>query len=495
MKTIIGVSGILAILQSILFWNKTGGISVFIFVIACVMYLLYLLAKNKKITNKKAIIFTIPIILLSSTYFIFNNLLFNILNIFVITILGMIMCVYLCKDKIKDRELFRKVSHIFGGMLECISDVIDFMKIPEGKKENVKIEKIKSIGKAVLITIPVIILVLLLLMSADTVFENIFDKVFVNIGEILSFDGIIVLISRIAVAFIVFLLFGGLFINLIKENTMFNKESEEKEISIKFENLTINMILTVLNIIYLIFCSIQITNLFMQKSNIEGFDYSNYARQGFFQLMVVSFINFIILIIANINKKEKTKGQITYNKVMSLLIVIFTIIIIISAIYRMNLYQEAYGFTYLRILVDFVLITEILISVPIIIKLLGKNIDILKTGIIITSFMYVILNFMNIDNFIATKNIDRYFKDPENSNFDINYLCDLGTDATMQMTRLLNAKEEEIVKRTENYLYKQRVWLNTEKMDWQEYNISKKQAKEILNNKNINIEEKVNYYD
>ena len=49
--------------------------------------------------------------------------------------------------------------------------------------------------------------------------------------------------------------------------------------------------------------------------------------------------------------------------------------------------------------------------------------------------------------------------------------------------------------RTENYLYKQRVWLNSEEMDWQEYNISKKQAKEILNNKNINIEEKVNYYD
>lgn len=495
MKSIIGISGILAILQSILFWEKTGGISVFIFVVACVMYLIYLLAKNKKITNKKAMIFIIPIILLSSTYFIFNNLLFNILNIFIITILGMIMCVYLCKEKIRNINIFKKITHVFGGMLECISDVIDFIKIPEEKSENEKINKIKKVGKALLITIPIILLVLLLLMSADSIFENIFDKIFINIGEILSFDGIIKIISRIAVAFIVFLLFGGLFVNLIKENTMFNKENEEKEISIKFENLTINMIMTVLNIIYFIFCIIQITNLFMQRSNIDGFSYSEYARQGFFQLMVVSFINFIILIIANINKKEKTKGQIIYNKTMSLFIVIFTIIIIISAIYRMYLYQEAYGYTYLRIFVDFILITEILISVPIIIKLLGKNIDILKTGIIITSFMYVVLNFMNIDNFIAKANIDRYFNNPENSNFDIKYLCNLGTDATMQMTRLLNAKEEEIVKRTEDYLYKQRVWLNSEEMNWQEYNISKKQAKEIVNNKNINIEEKVNYYD
>ena len=117
--------------------------------------------------------------------------------------------------------------------------------------------------------------------------------------------------------------------------------------------------------------------------------------------MVVSFINFIILIIANINKKEKTKGQIIYNKTMSLFIVIFTIIIIISAIYRMYLYQEAYGYTYLRIFVDFILITEILISVPIIIKLLGKNIDILKTGIIITSFMYVVLKLYEYRQFYS----------------------------------------------------------------------------------------------
>ena len=67
----------------------------------------------------------------------------------------------------------------------------------------------------------------------------------------------------------------------------------------------------------------------------------------------------------------------------------------------MYLYQEAYGYTYLRIFVDFILITEILISVPIIIKLLGKNIDILKTGIIITSFMYVVLKLYEYRQFYS----------------------------------------------------------------------------------------------
>lgn len=491
MGIIIGISAFLAILQSILFWDKEPGISVFIFVLACILYLIYILSKNKKIVNKKALIFVIPIILLSSTYFIFNNELFNILNIFVIVALGIIMCVYLCKPKTKWSEFLKKIGYVFGGMFESVSDVIDTFKIPEDKKDNESLEKVKKIGKSLLITIPIILVVVLLLMSADQVFEGIFDKVFLDLSEVLSLDGIIKLLSRLSVILITFLLCGGFIVNLVKDNTMFTKEDEDTKISVKFENLTINMILTILNIIYLIFSFIQITNLFMNTSNDPNFDYSSYARQGFFQLMFVSFINFVILTVANINKIEKTESQKIYNKIMSLLIILFTLIIIVSAFYRMNLYQEIYGYTYLRIFVDFVLISEVLISIPIIIYLLGKKIDILKSGIIIASFMFVLLNFMNIDNFIAEKNIDRYFNDPKNSNFDMSYLCNLGTDATAQVTRLLKADDEYVVKRTENYLYEQKQSFNLEKMDWQEYNISKNEAKEILDKQNIEI----NYYE
>ena len=491
MGIIIGISAFLAILQSILFWNRDPGISVFIFVLACILYLIYILSKNKKIVNKKALIFVIPIILLSSTYFIFNNELFKILNIFVIVALGIIMCVYLCKPKIKWPNFLKKIGCVLGGMFESVSDVIDTFKIPENKRDNESLEKVKKIGKSLLITIPIILVVLILLMSADQVFERIFDKVFLNLSEVLSLDGIVKLLSRLSVILITFLLCGGFIVNLVKDNTMFTKEDEDTKVTLKFENLTINMILTILNIIYLIFSFIQITNLFMNTSNDSNFDYSSYARQGFSQLMFVSFINFVILIVANINKIEKTKSQKIYNKIMSLLIILFTLIIIVSAFYRMNLYQETYGYTYLRIFVDFVLISEALISIPIIIYLLGKKIDILKSGIIIASFMFALLNFINIDNFIAEKNIGRYFNNPKNSNFDISYLCNLGTDATTQITRLLKSDDEYIVKRTEKYLYEQKQSLNLDKMDWQEYNISKKEAKEILDSQNIEI----NYYE
>ena len=309
MKLIIGISGILAILQTILFWNKKPGVSVFIFTLACVLYLIYILKVNKKIINKKALILAIPIILLSGTYFIFNNIFFNMLNTLVIVILIIIMCVYLCKPKLKYPDFFKKIAHIIGGTLESTDEVIDELKIPEEKKNEQTTIKLKRIGKALLITIPIILVVIFLLMSADKVFEGIFDKIFINLFKNISLDNVLMFAFRIVIAFVIFILFGGFFVNLVKQGTMFNKQSEETKISFKFDKLTINMILIILNIIYLIFSIIQITNLFMQTSNNPYFDYSSYARQGFFQLMFVSFINFIILIIANI-KKQKNKKSI-----------------------------------------------------------------------------------------------------------------------------------------------------------------------------------------
>ena len=64
----------------------------------------------------------------------------------------------------------------------------------------------------------------------------------------------------------------------------YKKEEKEEVRNNPKDNFTIKMILTVLNIIYLIFCYIQIKSLFMRNVDIN---YAQYARQGFFQLMIV----------------------------------------------------------------------------------------------------------------------------------------------------------------------------------------------------------------
>lgn len=196
--------------------------------------------------------------------------------------------------------------------------------------------------------------------------------------------------------------------------------------------------------------------------------------------MFVSLINFAVIFTSQIyTKKDKQKK---YTKVMSITIAIFTGIIIISAFMRMNLYEIEYGYTYLRLFVYAILITEFILLIPIIIKLLGKQINLLKITIIVITSVYVTLNFINIDSLIASKNINRYLKNSKRD-LDFYYLeISTGIDAIPDIVKLLNAQDKNLKEEVIRYLKSAKKQMNLKQVKWQEYNIAEERAKKLLNN-------------
>ncbi len=472
---------ILSILQSILFWEKEPGISVMLFVISFLVGFIFLMYKHKKIENKKALILVIPITLLSATYFIYHNTLFQTINVLMIVLLTIIMCIYTTKAHVKIQGFLVKGIELLAGTFESISDVIDNLKNKFKKKkdiENEKSEKLKQGLKSFVYAIPVILVVLVLLMSADSVFANIFVNIFGEFKNIFMAENFVMFCLRICIIMIFFFTFSGFFVNILKTDTMFNSETEEKITEVHIEKMTINMILTILNIFYLIFSIIQFTSLF-SNMNTNNLDYATYARQGFFQLMMISFINIVMIILAKVNKGDTSD----YTKAMSILTLLFTVVILLSAFFRMNLYEKAYGYTYLRLFVYYILATEFILILPIGLWILDKKIDILKWTIGIVTIMYLILNFSNIESTIAKRNVDRYFENQEENEIDLEYLFHhTGTGAIGQMKRLLNAKDETVVKKVKEYLLQEKEELQNTETNWQETNLSEIKAKEELMN-------------
>ena len=492
MKILIGAL-FLSLWQSLLFWKQDLGISVLLFTIPTVWITIKLLKGNTR--NKKALLISIPIIVLSSTYFIFDNLTFYLINIVLIPILYLIMVIWAISD-FQIKSIIYKIILMIFDPLNYIGDVIRAVLKefnPKEKDEQIGEKKEKNnIFKAVCFTGIIALIVIGLLCSADNEFAKIFSTIFkdINIFNVSELTG------RIIIIIIAFFYFAGFFMNMLdKENGL--KEFEKDEKAEKKESYTIRMMITVLNLVYLVFCFTQIKVLFTEQ-NIK---YSEFARKGFFQLMIVSLINIVMILKANNKNLKETEKQEKYKKTMCIVMVIFTLIIIISAFARMTLYQQNYGYTRLRILVDYTLITEIILLIPTIIYILKNKIDLIKTYFVIIITMYCLVNFINIDKIIMKNNFNRY---KETGYIDLNYLMEMNNSDLIE--QLLELKDTEFKYSEKAYsqsdtdkqeiqeqIGKQQRELNGYLASWKksfnethtlaEFNLPKMRAKSILNNR------------
>ena len=471
MSNIFISSFIFSIWAVILFFEKKIGISAFLFVAPFTYYMIYILEKNNKIKNKKAKLLYIPIVLLSVTYFYYDNFLKNY-NLFAILVLITIMLIMMFDEKLTMSKIVARIIDFFilpiANFSSSIKDAItEFFKIT--KKSNVEVskEKLKILVKAIVCTVSLSIIILCLLATADYWF----DQLFINFLNLFSELKIVDILVRCIIVLVCFIYFIGYFKNIL----LVQDEEEIKALNEceKKETLTIKMILASLNFIYLLFSIVQIKEFidFNENSN-----YANFAREGFFQLMAVSFINLITILVA---KNSENKGEKNiYLKSMTLIMIFFTFTLIVSAAFRMNLYENAYGYTHLRFLVYFALLTEGILLVPTILYILNKKMDLFKVYFIIITIMYVGLNFVNIDRFIARKNIDRYY---DIGKLDFIYLKEeTGMDAIPEIIRLMNTDNKETKKQVRGYVKSVYNELKDEETSVFEFNYSKYNAEKSI---------------
>ena len=477
MKKVFIGSLVLAILHSVLFFGQKLGASVTLYTVSIIFFIINTLEENEKIKNKKPLILSVPIILLSMTYFIFNSPFFYFWNIVVMIILFAIMMVLSIFEETKMNKIIYQFFCMLGKPFEKIDKVIDIIiyQVFDSEKYNVN-QKDNNIRKriilGVVVSVPILAVILLLLSSADSIFAKGIEGVTSAIGQMFKHITIPELLLRVGLIIIMTVYVMSVIYHLM-DNKEEKEDEEDQRPKIKFDNIIANTVLTILNIIYIIFCYIQIVNLFMGYTDLPQTEYADYARKGFFQLMAVSIINLIIILITIHNHEETSISQQNYTKIMNLLLAIFTFIILMSSFMRMYLYEQAFGYTFLRLMVYVILITEAILMIPTIMHIFNKDISLVKPYFIIIVTMYVIINYINIDNMIAKKNIDKYLSEinQEERSIDFKYLKTTGIDGTMQIKRLLNVDDENLIQDVKKYL--QGKYNETEKMNIPEFNINK----------------------
>lgn len=109
--------------------------------------------------------------------------------------------------------------------------------------------------------------------------------------------------------------------------------------------------LTLINLLFASFVVVQIRYLFGGAATIaatSGLNYSEYARHGFFELCTVASLVLPLLLIADaVCLRQSNKTQITF-KVLSGTLIALVMVVMVSAMQRMQLYTTEYGLSELR---------------------------------------------------------------------------------------------------------------------------------------------------
>lgn len=432
-----------------------GGISVFIFV--GTLTLGFLLVNGVKNKNYTGIFFIIISILLSLSYAIYSNGLFRFLNkvLIPITLLSGFLLITYNNIEFKCKSFKRiLITRIFIA-IPNIKNIhkLSYLFINKSENQNNK-KKAYEIILGVFIAIPILFILIKLLSSADEVFSHYVYNIIFNIRYINIGDTAKKLLSSVVFALFIFGLYCSFLVKL-KQND--NKVKNK----VNFNPVVVITMLTLITLLYSIFTKIQISYLYIKKSMPEGFSYSEYARNGFFQLVFIVVVNIILVVLikshtTDINEKENKILLILYS-----LITILTFSMDISAFYKIRLYIIVFGFTRLRILVS-IFIVFLALILFLLLMFIWKNINLFKPIIICGAILYVAVNFVNIDNIITVNNI-RIAKNLGKIDYD--YLTELSFDNYGSMTK---AYKNGLISK---YIYKQ--WIaNNKKVQkhWYQYN-------------------------
>ena len=338
-----------------------------------------LLYRDNKYINKKAYFMLLPItLILISDVIVKIDGSNKFLNVFVLYILISVFLFLLVNKNYKIS--FNNLPLMFKLFPDKIISNLKYLKPKITKEKNKKIVNV-LLGLVIGAFISVIILVLL--MSADDYFEAFLSRFEFSI----DLD-----IGNIILYIISFITIFSISLNVYKNKDIKMKEESYK----KIDNTLIITVLSVINFVFVLFLISEISKICGNFLKLpEGYIYSGYAREGFFQLLFVTLINFSIIAFLMYKTKSASGNKTVKNLI--LLLIMFSTILIFNSYYRMYLYINRFGFTVLRMQVILFLAMEIVLFSVIVKKILfGLKND----GVILLSVMtlFYIINLYLCNN-------------------------------------------------------------------------------------------------
>lgn len=274
---------------------------------------------------------------------------------------------------------------------------------------------------AILISLPLLAVVLALLTSADAVFNSLFAPLGDRLQN-LSPGGFLWDLLRTLVPAL--LIASGLY--YIAEPPAPQKSYRPKNHPAPLYFL---LPTALLDMIYLLFCAIQIRYLFGgEEAAAMAGSWAEYAREGFFQLVAVAMINLSLCLFGSHKNLFSGKCR-TMLRWANALLLLLTCIILASAARRMQLYILAYDLSVLRIMTLWAMLAILAGLLAAGWKLFRPNFSFSKVFVPFVLISWCLFCLLGPGRIIANYNVDRHINSSYTHPLDLSYLADLGPAA------------------------------------------------------------------
>lgn len=332
-----------------------------------------------------------------------------------------------------------------------------------------------GIMRGLAIGVPLVLFFGVLFMAADAVFSRLVNDAFrLDAGNIFT---------RVLLTVCFAWLAGGFLRNLFLANTVSTDsatipaQASPKFMSDEITTFRLGMtetgiVLGLLNALFALFVVVQLRYLFGGAERValtNGLTYAEYARHGFFELVVVAaFVLPMLLGWDALLRREDMKSKSAFRFLAGLLVALL-FVIMASAVKRMMLYTQEYGLTELRFYTTAFMawlgLTLLLFVATVIARSERRRFAFgaLAAGLLITFSLHI----ANPDALIVRANAERRV---ENHAFDAGYALSLSDDAVPALADFLPRLSQSERAWVANHLI-ERGRVNTEG-DWRAWTVA-----------------------
>lgn len=292
--------------------------------------------------------------------------------------------------------------------------------------------------RGILMALPVLLLFILLFASADLVIREFLLRIFniENLPEVIGRTVLVLAFSLFAAGTLGYALSGG-------AGTRQEDGAARREYG-TLGTLQTSVFLGAIAVLFFGFILVQAAYLFGGEAALAGhsFTYAEYARQGFFELLAVAFITFLLLWGSERLVARSGTAHSRQFKAIAGALVVEVILIIASAFLRLSLYESAFGFTTMRLWSHAFTILLVVFFLMFASKIWrgGSDRSFLVPAFLTATLALALMNILNPDVFIARKNIERFAGKEQ---FDTAYIADLSDDAVAEQLAVLDTLEGE----------------------------------------------------